>query len=153
MTHRHRLVIADDHAMMRDTLTKWLEDHDDMEVVAAVSDADAAVEAAIREKPDIVLMDIDMPGLGCFAAAKSISAQCRDTSIIFVSAFFHDRYIEQALTVEAAGSNGVPLLCEQCPVAQARRGTAPKPYIVILPRRQTNRGSSPESAPAKGGLP
>lgn len=103
MTHRHRLVIADDHAMMRGTLTKWLEGHDDMEVVAAVSDADAAVEAAIREKPDIVLMDIDMPGLGCFAAAKSISAQCRDTSIIFVSAFFHDRYIEQALTVEAAG--------------------------------------------------
>lgn len=98
-----RILIADDHAMMRGTLAKWLQDVENVEVVSAVANADEALAAAVQENPDIVLMDIDMPGLGCFNAARSIAGQCPDTSIIFVSAFFHDRYIEQALGVEAAG--------------------------------------------------
>ncbi len=98
-----RILIADDHAMMRGTLAKWLEGVDNVQIVGAVSNADDALGVAIREHPDIVLMDIDMPGLGCFSAARSITTQCPETSIIFVSAFYHDRYIEQALAVEAAG--------------------------------------------------
>lgn len=48
-------------------------------------------------------MDIDMPGLDCFDAARTIQARCPETRVIFVSAFCHDEYIEQALAVEAAG--------------------------------------------------
>ncbi|MBN1510738.1 MAG: response regulator transcription factor [Phycisphaerae bacterium] len=103
VTKTLRILIADDHAMMRGALAKWLEDVDNVQVVDAVSNADDALSVAVRERPDIVLMDIDMPGLGCFSAARSITAQSPETSIIFVSAFYHDRYIEQALAVEAAG--------------------------------------------------
>jgi two-component system response regulator NreC len=89
--------------MMREAMAKWLENVDNIQVVDAVGNADDALRVAVRERPDVVLMDIDMPGLGCFSAARSITAQCPETSILFVSAFYHDRYIEQALAVEAAG--------------------------------------------------
>jgi DNA-binding NarL/FixJ family response regulator len=97
------ILLADDHAMVRHMLKDRLEAEPDMEVVASVGDADSAVAEGVRLKPTIILMDIDMPGLLCFDAAQTISARCPDTRIIFVSAFFHDRYIEQALSVGASG--------------------------------------------------
>ena len=103
MSKRITLLLVDDHALMRATLGDRLESEPDIAVVGAVENADRAVTEAIRLKPDIVLMDIDMPGLSCFDAAGTIQSQCPNTRIIFLSAFFHDRYIEQALAVMAAG--------------------------------------------------
>ena len=97
------ILLADDHAMVREMLKMRLTAEPGMAVVDTVSDAEQAVTQAVRLKPDIVLMDIDMPGLLCFDAAKTIASRCRRTRIIFVSAFFHDRYIEQALAVGASG--------------------------------------------------
>ncbi len=84
-------------------LADRLAEEQDMQVVGTVENADAALAEAIRQEPDIILMDIDMPGLSCFHSARTIQRLCSKTCIIFLSAFFHDRYIEQALAVEAAG--------------------------------------------------
>lgn len=89
--------------MVRRLLSRRLDAEPDMTVVATVSNADKATAEAIRLKPDIILMDIDMPGLSCFEAARTICRQCGDSRIIFLSAFFHDRYIEQAMAVHAWG--------------------------------------------------
>ena len=62
-----------------------------------------AIESALELMPDVVLMDIDMPGLICFDAAQRIAGLCPTARIIFLSAFFHDHYIEQALRVKARG--------------------------------------------------
>ena len=97
------ILLADDHAMMRRLLGKRLEAELDMAVVAAVSNAEEAVTEALRLKPDIILMDIEMPGPSCFEAARTIRRQCPHTRIVFLSAFFHDRYIEQAIAAEAWG--------------------------------------------------
>jgi DNA-binding NarL/FixJ family response regulator len=97
------ILIADDHSMVRQLLGRRLENELDMIVVATVSDADEATAQAIRLKPDIILMDIDMPGLSCFEAAEMIRRQCPDSRIVFLSAFFHDKYIEQAMAVQAWG--------------------------------------------------
>lgn len=97
------LLLADDHTLVREMLQERLAREPDMQVVGTVDNADAAVTEAVHHQPDIVLMDIDMPGLLCFDAAKTIRARCPDTLIIFLSAFFHDNYIDQALSVEAAG--------------------------------------------------
>ena len=97
------IVFADDHALVRETLGTWLADATDLHVAASVSNAEDAVEAAIQHQPGIVMLDVDMPGLECFEAARRIKARCPDTRIMFLSAFFHDRYIEQALAVEASG--------------------------------------------------
>lgn len=103
MTASISILLVDDHAMVRRLLGQRLEAEPDMTVVAAVGNADEAITEAIRLKPDIILMDIDMPGLSCFDAAGTIHRQCCDSRIIFLSAFFHDRYIEQAMAVRAWG--------------------------------------------------
>lgn len=97
------LLLVDDHTLMRKMLEDRIASEPGMQVVGTAADADAAVAQAIRQRPDVILMDIDMPGLICFDAARTIQSLCPETCIIFLSAFFNDRYIEQALAVEAAG--------------------------------------------------
>ncbi|NLX13568.1 MAG: response regulator transcription factor [Phycisphaerales bacterium] len=103
MSKKIAVLLADDHALVRATLADRLAAEADLEVVGQVGNADEAVSQCIQRQPDIVLMDIDMPGLQCFEAARTIQARCSNTRIIYLSAFFSDRYIEEALTVEAAG--------------------------------------------------
>ena len=58
---------------------------------------------ALAASPDIVLLDIDMPGLLAFDAVRTIRTRCPSTRIVVLSGFFHDRYIEEALAAEASG--------------------------------------------------
>ncbi|MFH1418383.1 MAG: response regulator transcription factor [Planctomycetota bacterium] len=97
------ILVVDDHAMVRSMLQDRLDSEPDVEVVGSASDAEQAITLAGEFKPDIVLMDIDMPGMLCFDAAKALNRSSPPPRIIFLSAFFHDRYIEQALQVGAWG--------------------------------------------------
>ncbi|MBN1345132.1 MAG: response regulator transcription factor [Phycisphaerae bacterium] len=97
------VLLADDHTLVREMLRERLQAEPDMSVVADVADADAAVSEAVRGQPDVVVLDIDMPGLHCFEAARTIKARSPKTRVLFLSAFTNDRYIEQAIAVQAAG--------------------------------------------------
>ena len=97
------VLLADDHALVLRMLRDRLNGERDITVLAAVETADEALQNAVQMKPDVVVMDIDMPGQTCFEAARTIRAQCPETHTIFLSAFFNDAYIDQALSVEAAG--------------------------------------------------
>ena len=103
MTKPITVLLADDHALVRDTLSSWLKDTGDITVVGEVASADEALAVAVREKPDIVIMDIDMPGLLAFDAVRTIRTRSPKTRIIVLSGFFNDRYIEEALRSEASG--------------------------------------------------
>ena len=103
MTSLISALLVDDHAMVRETLGDRLDREPDIEVVGIAEDAGAAVGLAVKVRPLVILMDIDMPGLLCFDAARTIQTQCPDTRIIFLSAFFNDRYIEEALACGACG--------------------------------------------------
>jgi DNA-binding NarL/FixJ family response regulator len=98
-----RILLVDDHALLRESLVKTLEAQPEMFVVGSVGDADAAIKEVLRLEPDIILMDIDMPGIICFDAVKRIHLLRKQTRVIFLSAFHHDHYIEQALKVKARG--------------------------------------------------
>jgi DNA-binding NarL/FixJ family response regulator len=98
-----KILVVDDHALVRGSLCERLQREPGFQVVAAAGTADEGIDKALKHKPDIVLMDIDMPGLSCFDAAKTITTLQPETKIIFLSAFFHDRYIQQALEVKARG--------------------------------------------------
>lgn len=98
-----RVLLVDDHALVRDALAEHLSKVDGLHVVACAKDAEEATMLSTDLRPDIILMDIDMPGIICFDAARRIMATCPSTRIIFLSAFFHDHYIEQALAVQARG--------------------------------------------------
>lgn len=104
------VVLADDHTLVLETLAHWLNTTPDIRVLARVADGDEALAAALHHRPDVVVLDIDMPGRDCFDAAETIGRALPQTRILFLSALVHDRYIEQALAVQAAGylSKGEP---------------------------------------------
>lgn len=95
-----RLLLADDHALIRQLLTERLNAQPDM-VVESVSSAEECLEKARRFRPDVVVLDVDMPGLTSFSAAKMLATIAADARIVFLSRYVTDTYIEQALSVGA----------------------------------------------------
>lgn len=95
------VLLVDDHAMLREALSARLASKIDIEVAGTAGTADEGVALAQRLEPAVVLMDIDMPGRICFAAAKDIVALNPQTRMIYLSAFSSDRYIQDALEAHA----------------------------------------------------
>jgi len=103
MTQTIRVMLVDDHALVRGALGERLGREPDLNVVGTAGSADEALEIAPAAAPDVVLMDIDMPGRTCFDAAQALMAAAPRLRVIFLSAFLHDWYIEQAMLMKAGG--------------------------------------------------
>src|SRR5580658_3233721 len=95
-----RVLIADDHFRTRAEVRRVLEESSRFEVCADVADAQAAVDAARREKPDICLLDIRMPGNG-IAATAQIKAELPDTAIVMLTVSRADDDLFDALRAGA----------------------------------------------------
>jgi DNA-binding NarL/FixJ family response regulator len=98
-----RVMVVDDHALVRDMLARSLAAENDIEVVALAPQATAAIEQAERHEPDVILMDIDMPGMSPFEASRRIREALPSVRLVFLSAHVNDQYIDQALEIEASG--------------------------------------------------
>lgn len=98
-----RIMIVDDHTLVRAVLADHVQREPDIDVVGTAGNADEAIRSVLECDPDIILMDIDMPGLISFDAAREIASLRPDVRVIFLSAFLHDWYIQQALQVKARG--------------------------------------------------
>jgi DNA-binding NarL/FixJ family response regulator len=94
-----RVVIADDQPMMRAGFKAVLEATGDIEVVAEASDGEEAVQAATEHTPDVVLMDIRMPGLDGIEATRRLPRQ----RVLILTTFGLDQYILEALRAGASG--------------------------------------------------
>ncbi len=105
------VLLVDDHAMVMEALAEHLERASGLKVVGTAPDADTAIDKALSTRPDVIVMDIDMPGLISFDAASRLQSLLPDTRVIFLSAFTHDHYIQQALSVKARAyvTKGEPL--------------------------------------------
>ncbi len=103
MSQPTSILLVDDHALLREALKSQLAAEFGMKVVGTAGNGDDAVTQAKALRPDIVLMDIDMPGQVCFEAARAIKALSPATRVIYLSSFCQDRYIEQALSAHAMG--------------------------------------------------
>lgn len=103
MNERISVVLADDHAVLREMLALRLEQEPDFRVVAEVADAAAAVAAAREHGARLLVLDIDMPGLSPFAAARQLAGQGPGTRVVFLSGHLRDRYVDQVLEAGAAG--------------------------------------------------
>ncbi|MBI1784031.1 response regulator transcription factor [Candidatus Sumerlaeota bacterium] len=97
------ILIVDDHAMLRDSLGRTLDQEIDITVLGKAENAEKAIELTLELNPTIILMDIDMPGMICFDAARRITSLQPKVKFIFLSSFSHDRFIESALAVGAKG--------------------------------------------------
>ena len=103
MAPRIRVLIADDHAVLRDGLHALLRMYDDVEVVGKAADGVEAVELAIELKPDVVLMDIAMPRLGGFEAALEIRQRILHTRVLVLTQYDNKEYVFQMLKAGASG--------------------------------------------------
>jgi DNA-binding NarL/FixJ family response regulator len=103
MNESIKVLLADDHTLVRRALGRVLHESPSIAVVAEVPNADDAISAALRFQPNVVVLDIDMPGIASFDAARTITARVPGVKVLFLSAFTHDRYIEAALAAGALG--------------------------------------------------
>lgn len=99
---RLRVVVAEDHALVRDLVALRLAQEPDIDVVATVGTASEALAAVQQEHPDLAVLDIEMPGLPTFDAARSMIALRPALRVVFVTAFESDGYLEQALAIEGS---------------------------------------------------
>ncbi|HEU4974564.1 MAG TPA: response regulator transcription factor [Baekduia sp.] len=98
-----RLLIADDHGVVRGGLRLLLERQPDMEVVAEAGDGAEAVERAIAERPDVCVLDVAMPKLTGLQAAREIRAHVPETDVLVLSMHDDERYLFEALKAGAGG--------------------------------------------------
>jgi DNA-binding NarL/FixJ family response regulator len=98
-----RVVLADDHQLLRHALRRLLEAENTVEVVAEVGDGREAVDAAIRLKPEVVLMDIWMPRLSGIDATRELLARDRSAKVLMLSMHEGRSFVEDALRAGAAG--------------------------------------------------
>ena len=98
-----RILIADDHGIVRSGLRMLLEQQEDIEVVAEASDGVAARDAAIRERPDLAILDVKMPRLTGLQATREIREQAPDVSVLILSMYDDERYLFEALKAGASG--------------------------------------------------
>jgi two-component system response regulator DesR len=98
-----RLLLADDQNLVRTALATMLGLESDFEVVAQVARGDEVVAAAQRSRPDIALLDIDMPGVDGLAAAAALSHEVPDCRVIMLTAFARPGYLRRAMEAGAAG--------------------------------------------------
>ena len=98
-----RVLLADDHALVREGTRRLLETEKDVEVVAEAANGEEAVEATKRLHPDIAIMDIAMPGMGGIEATRAIKVSCPETAVLVLSAYDDEPYLMKLLEVGAAG--------------------------------------------------
>jgi two-component system response regulator DesR len=98
-----RLLLADDQVMVRQALGTLLDLEDDFEVVASVGRGDEIVGAAREHRPDVALLDIEMPGLDGLAAAAVLAAQVPDCRVVMLTTFGRAGYLRRAMEAGAVG--------------------------------------------------
>ena len=98
-----KILIADDHAFVREGTRRILEQEEDLEVIAEAGDGEEAVKKALSLKPDVAIIDISMPKLDGIEATKQIKTLCPAMNVLILSAYDDDQFIFSLLEAGAAG--------------------------------------------------
>ncbi|WP_171231465.1 response regulator transcription factor [Ruegeria sp. HKCCA4812] len=98
-----RVLIVDDHPMVAEGIQSILESYDEIQVVGTLGSGQAAVDQAVDLAPDVILMDLNMPGLGGLSATEIILERLPETRILILSMHDSPEYISTALSHGAKG--------------------------------------------------
>src|SRR5215218_3395363 len=98
-----RVLLAEDQGMMRGALALLLGLEDDIEVVAQVSSGEEVVPAALGARPDVALLDIEMPGLDGISAARGLRGEVPDCKVLILTTFGRPGYLRRAMEAGASG--------------------------------------------------
>lgn len=106
MSERIRVVLADDHSIFRSGLKALLSMEADLEVVGEAADGEGAIARCLELKPDVLVLDLMMPGVPGLQALPEISAGCPDCKVVILTMLPEDQYLAQVL--KSGGSGYVP---------------------------------------------
>jgi DNA-binding NarL/FixJ family response regulator len=98
-----RVLIADDHGIVRSGLRMLLESEEGIDVIAEAADGDEALQLAVAEQPDLAILDVKMPGLNGLEATRAIRAEAPDVAVLILSMHDEERYLFEALKAGASG--------------------------------------------------
>jgi DNA-binding NarL/FixJ family response regulator len=98
-----RVVLADDHAVVRKGIREFLEEDGDIQVVAEAADGEQAVAMVTRHQPHVAVLDIQMPGLSGIEATRRIKTRHPDVRVLVLTAYDDDPYIFALLQAGASG--------------------------------------------------
>src|SRR4029078_928941 len=98
-----RIMLADDHTLFRQGIRTLISAENDMEVVGEASNGGDAVDRCGELRPDVVLMDIGMPGLSSFEATTQIKKNRPETKILFLTMYDDEDYLVEGMEVGASG--------------------------------------------------
>jgi CheY-like chemotaxis protein len=101
--HSTRILVVDDHLIVRRQLCALLREQPDFDVVCEAADGEEAVRKAEEIRPDVILMDISLPGLDGFAAARHIKRHVPSAEILFVSQHDTRQMVREALRAGGRG--------------------------------------------------
>jgi len=102
-THKIRVMIADDHAILRAGLKMLVNAQPDMEVISEASDGEKAVQVARETRPDVALLDLTMPRVGGMQALQQMARNCSETRVLVLTMHDDPAYLRSALAAGAAG--------------------------------------------------
>jgi DNA-binding NarL/FixJ family response regulator len=98
-----RVAVVDDHTIVRNGLVSLLGAHADLEIVGAAGDGEAAVALCVETRPDVVLMDLSMPGVGGIEATRRIVEEAPGVQVVVLTSFMDRERIVDALSAGAIG--------------------------------------------------
>ena len=98
-----RIMLADDHTLFRQGIRTLISAEADMEVVGEASNGGDAVDKANEVRPDVVLMDIGMPGLSSFESTRQIKKSRPETKVLFLTMYDDEDYLVEGMEVGASG--------------------------------------------------
>jgi NarL family two-component system response regulator LiaR len=149
-----RVLIVDDHELVRKGLATFVGAAPDLELVADAASGEDAVRLCVEFQPDVVLMDMVMPGMDGAAATRAVLAQCPSTRIIALTSFPDEELVHRALQAGAmsyliksvgadelgeairAAAQGRPTLAPEAATAVVRRTLEPVPGHDLTPRER-----------------
>jgi DNA-binding NarL/FixJ family response regulator len=102
MADKIQVMIVDDHPVFRQGLRNVLAVHEDLCIVGEATDGPEAVERALELKPDVVVMDINLPTLNGLQATRKLKARCQDVNVIMLTAYDDEEQIYHAIRAGAA---------------------------------------------------
>lgn len=147
-----RVLLADDHAVVRDGVRMVLEANRDMVVIGNAADGREAVRQAQKLLPDVVVMDIAMPGLNGIEAAQQVRELCPATQVVILSMFANAEHIYRALQAGARGyvlkeSAGKEVVAAVRVVHEGRRYLSQKITDTMIDDLLMQRQTAPTASP------
>ena len=150
-----RVLICDDHTLIRAGLRRLVESFDDVQVVAEAASADEVVIRAREHQPEAILLDLSMPGRSGFEALDELRRVCPDTAVVIMSMHDDATHVREALARGASGfvvKEAAPAELEIALRAAAAGRTYLSPQV-SAPQLRGNRPDKPDTREATDALP